>query len=67
MNRLTSTWGFELKIIQDESSQFGSSESDITSLSSSILDYEYENGRRYHSNRAVYLIWSTLKTTLTWL
>ncbi|KAJ5913420.1 hypothetical protein N7504_002303 [Penicillium tannophilum] len=36
----------------DESSQFGSSESDITSLSSSILDYEYENGRRYHSNRA---------------
>ncbi|KAJ5360120.1 hypothetical protein N7517_009311 [Penicillium concentricum] len=34
----------------DESSEFGS-DSDMTSLSSSVLEYEYENGRRYHSNR----------------
>ena len=25
----------------------------MTSLSSSVLEYEYENGRRYHSNRTV--------------
>ncbi|CAI7659402.1 unnamed protein product [Penicillium bialowiezense] len=31
--------------------EFESEDSDITSLSSSVLDYEYENGRRYHSNR----------------
>ncbi|KAJ5100323.1 hypothetical protein N7456_006375 [Penicillium angulare] len=36
----------------DESSEFESEGSDMTSLSSSVLDYEYENGRRYHSNRA---------------
>ncbi|OQE40123.1 hypothetical protein PENCOP_c006G02230 [Penicillium coprophilum] len=34
----------------DESSEFGS-DSDMTSLSSSVLEYEFENGRRYHSNR----------------
>ncbi|KAJ5512819.1 hypothetical protein N7463_002371 [Penicillium fimorum] len=34
----------------DESSEFGS-DSDMISLSSSVLEYEYENGRRYHSNR----------------
>lgn len=39
-------------IQQDEPSEF-EEESNIASLSSSVLDYEYENGRRYHSNRAV--------------
>ncbi|CRL26553.1 Methyltransferase type 11 [Penicillium camemberti] len=34
----------------DEDSEF-SDNSDMTSLSSSVLEYEYENGRRYHSNR----------------
>lgn len=53
MNRSVWMGELELRIGQDESSQFGGSDSDITSLSSSILDYEYENGRRYHSNRAV--------------
>ncbi|KAJ5794799.1 hypothetical protein N7457_001398 [Penicillium paradoxum] len=38
----------------DESSEFGD-DSDITSLSSSVLEYEFENGRRYHSNRVVSL------------
>lgn len=38
---------------QDDTSEFENELSDITSLSSSVLDYEYENGRRYHSNRAV--------------
>ncbi|KAJ5874589.1 uncharacterized protein N7529_003019 [Penicillium soppii] len=37
----------------DESSEFGSDGSDMTSLSSSVLEYEYENGRRYHSSRTV--------------
>ncbi|KAJ5631616.1 uncharacterized protein N7484_011716 [Penicillium longicatenatum] len=35
----------------DESSDFESEYSDLTSLSSSILNYEYQNGRRYHSGR----------------
>jgi hypothetical protein len=38
---------------QDEESEFSSEGTDLTSLSSSILEYEYENGRRYHSNRIV--------------
>lgn len=37
---------------KDEESEFNS-DSDLTSLSSSVLEYEYENGRRYHSNRTV--------------
>lgn len=36
---------------QDEDGEFEAEESDITSLSSSVLEYEYENGRRYHSSR----------------
>ncbi|CAG8397560.1 unnamed protein product, partial [Penicillium salamii] len=35
----------------DEDGEFEAEESDITSLSSSVLEYEYENGRRYHSSR----------------
>ncbi|KAJ5164871.1 uncharacterized protein N7500_006701 [Penicillium coprophilum] len=38
-----------LTYIKDESSEFGS-DSDMTSLSSSVLEYEYENGRRYMAN-----------------
>ncbi|KAJ5176561.1 uncharacterized protein N7482_002438 [Penicillium canariense] len=36
-----------------DGSEFESDVSDLTSLSSSVLEYEYENGRRYHSNRHV--------------
>ncbi|KAJ5317387.1 hypothetical protein PENANT_c034G01059 [Penicillium antarcticum] len=36
----------------DNSDEFASEDSDMTSISSSVLDYEYENGRRYHSNRS---------------
>lgn len=39
--------------LQDESNEFDSDFSDVTSLSSSVLQYEYENGRRYHSNSVV--------------
>lgn len=51
-------------IQKDDSSEFESDVSDMTSLSSSVLDYEYENGRRYHSNRTVSL---SLKHHLTLL
>ncbi|KAJ5147576.1 hypothetical protein N7526_000928 [Penicillium atrosanguineum] len=37
---------------EDESCEFDMDFADIKSLSSSVLEYEYENGRRYHSNRA---------------
>ncbi|RPA91878.1 S-adenosyl-L-methionine-dependent methyltransferase [Choiromyces venosus 120613-1] len=38
----------------DDDSTFGSStESEVSSASSGILNYEYENGRRYHSFRQV--------------
>jgi len=37
----------------DASTSAHSTESDSSSLSSGILDYEYENGRRYHSFREV--------------
>lgn len=40
---------------QDEGTEFEDYDSDLTTLSSSVLDYEYENGRRYHSNRTVRL------------
>ncbi|KAJ5736383.1 uncharacterized protein N7483_001508 [Penicillium malachiteum] len=36
----------------DPDSEFSTEGSDMTSLSSSVFDYEYENGRRYHSPRA---------------
>ncbi|KAJ5929626.1 hypothetical protein N7454_006576 [Penicillium verhagenii] len=36
---------------EDDTSDFESEYSDLTSLSSSILNYEYQNGRRYHSGR----------------
>ncbi|OQE23263.1 hypothetical protein PENSTE_c009G03540 [Penicillium steckii] len=35
----------------DSEDLFEDESSDMTSLSSSVLDYEYENGRRYHSSR----------------
>lgn len=47
---------------QDDTSEFENELSDITSLSSSVLDYEYENGRRYHSNRAVSYIYICIET-----
>lgn len=50
---------------QDESDEFESDNSDLTSLSSSILDYEYENGRRYHSNRIVSVVFSSHFTRLS--
>ncbi|KAJ5467328.1 hypothetical protein N7475_005080 [Penicillium sp. IBT 31633x] len=36
----------------DLSSEFGNDLSDLTSLSESVLEFEYENGRRYCSNRS---------------
>ncbi|KAJ5769563.1 hypothetical protein N7520_004122 [Penicillium odoratum] len=36
---------------ESDEPEFDSEWTDNTSLSSSILQYEYENGRRYHSNR----------------
>ncbi|KAJ5461204.1 uncharacterized protein N7458_002756 [Penicillium daleae] len=39
--------------VSTDGSDFESDFSDLTSLSSSVLDYEYENGRRYSSNRHV--------------
>jgi hypothetical protein len=36
----------------DTNSEFDDELSDLTSLSSSVLEYEYENGRRYCSNRS---------------
>lgn len=39
---------------QDEDAEFTDDlANDVVSLSSSVLDYEYENGRRYNSNRMV--------------
>ncbi|KAJ5707343.1 hypothetical protein N7488_007144 [Penicillium malachiteum] len=40
----------EVDEFDDDNLEFESEWSDITSVSSSILEYEYENGRRYHSN-----------------
>ncbi|KAJ5248608.1 hypothetical protein N7468_000059 [Penicillium chermesinum] len=37
----------------DTNTEFDDELSDLTSLSSSVLEYEYENGRRYCSTRAV--------------
>ena len=38
---------------QDENGEFDNDLTDVASLSSSVLEYEYENGRRYHSNSIV--------------
>ncbi|CAL5873924.1 uncharacterized protein PFLUO_LOCUS8209 [Penicillium psychrofluorescens] len=37
----------------DTNSEFSDELSDLTSLSSSVLEYEYENGRRYCSAHSV--------------
>ncbi|CAI7567055.1 unnamed protein product [Penicillium crustosum] len=37
----------------DESAEFSDDLSDLTSLSESVLDFEYENGRRYCSARSL--------------
>ncbi|CAI7639964.1 unnamed protein product [Penicillium pancosmium] len=39
----------------DTNSEFDDALSDLTSLSSSVLDFEYENGRRYCSTRSTAL------------
>ncbi|KAJ5108849.1 hypothetical protein N7456_005524 [Penicillium angulare] len=41
----------------DDTSDFDSEMSDLTSLSSSILNYEYQNGRRYHSGQLIEWTW----------
>jgi hypothetical protein len=37
----------------DSNSEFGDELSDLTSLSESVFEFEYENGRRYCSTRTV--------------
>ncbi|KAJ5172760.1 hypothetical protein N7492_005353 [Penicillium capsulatum] len=46
--------GISIDEFSDEDAEFSTDlADDVVSLSSSVLDYEYENGRRYHSNRMV--------------
>ncbi|CAG8410327.1 unnamed protein product [Penicillium salamii] len=41
----------------DTNSEFEDDMSDLTSLSESVLEFEYENGRRYCSTRSTHHIW----------
>lgn len=43
-------------IFQDTNSHFDDELSDLTSLSSSVLEFEYENGRRYCSTSLVSIL-----------
>ena len=52
LDRMTSTWESQRNWASpDRSTDFGLSGSDTATLTSSIFNYRWENGRRYHAFR----------------